>query len=260
MLSAHHLTKTYGLHTVLQDITFSISSGERLGLIGPNGCGKTTLLRLLTGEEKPDSGTVARTPPSLRVGYLAQGFDLDPSLTLAEACAPASAQDPEADLVKLTVALAAHPTDKNLQVEYDEALARLSTFDVRPEEVLAPLGLSGISPETPLGTLSGGQKTRLMLARLLLSDPHLLLLDEPTNHLDIAMLEWLEAWLRRFHGAALIVSHDRTFLDNTVSSILELDPVSHNTMGTTVPTSPRKRLNANARCRPISTSRPRSAA
>ena len=95
MLSAHHLTKAYGLHTVLQDITFSISTGDRLGLIGPNGCGKTTLLRILTGQEMPDSGTVAHTQPGLRIGYLPQGFDLDPSLTLAEACAPAPARDPE---------------------------------------------------------------------------------------------------------------------------------------------------------------------
>ncbi len=235
MLSAHHITKSYGLQTVLQDITFSVSTGERLGLIGPNGCGKTTLLRILIGQEQPDSGTVTHTCPDpstgsrqrLRIGYLAQGFELDPSLTLAEACAPAPRSDLEPDLVKLATALAAHPTDKNLQVEYDEALARLSTCDVRPEEVLAPLGLADISPDHRVGQLSGGQKTRLMLARLMLSDPHLLLLDEPTNHLDIAMLEWLEGWLRRFRGAALIVSHDRTFLDNTVSTILELDPLTH---------------------------------
>ena len=235
MLSAHHITKTYGIQTVLQDVTFSVSAGDRLGLIGPNGCGKTTLLRILTGQEQPDSGTVAHTRPDLRIGYLSQGFDLDPSLTLAEAYAPNPERDlstspgksPELFLIELAAALAAHPSDKNLQAEYDEVLARLSTFDVRPEQILIPLGLADISPDHRVGQLSGGQKTRLMLARLLLSDPHLLLLDEPTNHLDIGMLEWLESWLARFHGAALIVSHDRTFLDNTVSRILELDAETH---------------------------------
>ena len=227
MLSAHHLTKTYGIHTVLQDITFSVSAGERVGLIGPNGCGKTTLLRILTRQEQPDSGTVARTRPDLRIGYLAQGFDLDPALTIAEACVPVSAPDPELDLVTLASALAENPSDTALQTRYDEAIARLSTFNFRPEDVLIPLGLADLSPEHRVGELSGGQKTRLMLARLLLSEPNLILLDEPTNHLDIGMLEWLEGWLADFPGAALIVSHDRAFLDNTVSRILDLDAETH---------------------------------
>ncbi len=227
MLSAHHLSKSYGIHTVLQDITFNISAGERLGLIGPNGCGKTTLLRILAGLDRPDSGSVARTRRDLRIGYLSQGFDLDPSLTLAEACSPVPVQDLETTLVRLASKLAENPADHQLQTQYDEALERLSASSPSPEEILAPLGLASLSPDHRLGELSGGQKTRLMLARLLLQSPHLLLLDEPTNHLDIAMLEWLEAWLRRFHGAALIVSHDRAFLDNTVSSILEIDPATH---------------------------------
>jgi ATP-binding cassette subfamily F protein 3 len=227
MLSAHHLTKTYGIQTVLQNITFSISAEERLGLIGPNGCGKTTLLRILTDQETPDSGTVAHTLPDLRIGYLAQGFTLDPSLTLAEACAPAPSRDLEPAIVKLAAALAANPSDKTIQTEYDEALLTLERASVQPVNVLTSLGLADISPEKRVGELSGGQKTRLMLARLLLSEPNLLLLDEPTNHLDIGMLEWLEDWLAAFPGAALIVSHDRAFLDNTVSRILDLDANSH---------------------------------
>ncbi len=227
MLSAHRLTKSYGLHTVLQDITFSISANDRLGLIGPNGCGKTTLMRILTGQEQPDSGTVAHTRSNLRIGYLPQGFDLDPTLTLTEACVPAPARDPESALVELSAALAENPSDKNLQSQYDDALDQLSAFDLQPESVLAPLGLADLAPDHRVGELSGGQKTRLLLARLLLQSPHLLLLDEPTNHLDIAMLEWLEDWLVRFAGAILIISHDRAFLDNTVSSILELDPSTH---------------------------------
>ena len=228
MLSAHQISKTYGIHTVLQDITFSINPGDRLGLIGPNGCGKSTLLRILTGQEQPDSGTLARTSPGVRIGYLPQGFELDPAVTIAEACTPAQAHASESDFIALAAALSANPTDKNLQQAYDEALQSMESAGRQPPvNVLAPLGLAGIAPETQVGNLSGGQKTRLMLARLLLSDPNLLLLDEPTNHLDIGMLEWLEDWLGGFPGAALIVSHDRSFLDNTVSRTLDLDPETH---------------------------------
>ncbi len=227
MLSAHHITKTYGIHTVLQDITFSISAGERLGLIGPNGCGKSTLLRILAGLENPDSGRMAHTRPGVHIGYLAQGMDIDPALTVAEACALASEQASESDLVKLASSLTANPSDKKLQLAYDQALRTMERAGTQPVNVLVSMGLAGVPPETRVGSLSGGQKTRLMLARLMLAEPNLLLLDEPANHLNIDMLEWLEDWLNRFRGAVLIVSHDRAFLDNTVSAILELDPSTH---------------------------------
>ena len=227
MLSAHQITKTYGIRTVLQDITFSLNPGDRLGLIGPNGCGKSTLLRILTGQEQPDSGTVAPTRPSLRIGYLPQGCELDPALTIAKACTLERRGTSEAEFVTLAAALAADPTDRKLQQAYDEALQALESPAPSPASLLAPFGLADLPPEKHVGELSGGQKTRLMLARLLLSEPNLLLLDEPTNHLDIGMLEWLEVWLSKFPGAALIVSHDRAFLDNTVSRILDLDPETH---------------------------------
>jgi ATP-binding cassette subfamily F protein 3 len=235
MLTAHHLTKAYNIQPILEDVSFSLHPGDRVGLIGPNGCGKSTLLRILAGREQPDSGTVAQTRPDLRLGYLPQGFELDPDLSLAEACAAAPERgamskrgaDLESALVELAAALAVHPSDKELQRLYDEALQAIAPTGVRPADVLVPLGLAGIVPETKVGALSGGQKTRLMLARLLLSEPNLLLLDEPSNHLDIGMLEWLEDWLRHFHGAALIVSHDRAFLDNTVNRILDLDGEKH---------------------------------
>ena len=229
MLTAHHIHKTYGIQPILEDISFSISSNERVGLIGPNGCGKTTLMRILAGLEQPDSGTVASTRPNLRIGYLSQGMDFDPEATLQStlSLSPVSQTDLDFEIASLASALSTNPNDSTLQAKYDSTLQQLSTFNLRPSNILAPLGLADLPLETPVSHLSGGQKTRLMLARVLLEEPHLLLLDEPTNHLDIEMLEWLEDWLNRFQGAALIVSHDRTFLDNTVSSILELDPFTH---------------------------------
>ena len=228
MLTAHHISKTYGIQPILQDISFSISTGERIGLVGPNGCGKTTLMRILVGLEKPDEGTVTHTRPGLRIGYLAQGMDFDPEQTLRAALelATVSGGDLEAEVAALAASLAKDPEDPQLQQRYDEVVTQLATSNVQPESILGPLGLGNFDLDTPVAHLSGGQKTRLMLARILLEEPHLLLLDEPTNHLDITMLEWLEGWLNRFNGAVLIVSHDRAFLDNTVTSILELDPAT----------------------------------
>ncbi len=237
MLSIHNLNKNYGIQPILQNINFNISAGERLGLIGANGSGKTTLMKILAGLELPDSGNVVSTRinPStgsgqrLRVGYLAQGAEFPPEETLRTALTPASTtqSDPAAEIESLALALTQEPNNESLHQQYDEALSRLSIFIIQPETILSPLGLVDLPLDTPIVHLSGGQKTRLMLARVLLEDPHLLLLDEPTNHLDIEMLEWLEDWLNHFRGAALIVSHDRAFLDNTVNSILELDSATH---------------------------------
>ena len=226
MLTAHHLHKTYGIQTILKDISFSINADERIGLVGPNGCGKTTLMRILMGEEKPDQGTVVHTRPKLRIGYLAQGMNFDPDQTLRAALATTTVSQTqlETDIESLSIALTNDPNNASIQQQYDDVLTQLLTFNFQPEPILGPLGLGGFDLDTPISHLSGGQKTRLMLARILLEEPHLLLLDEPTNHLDIHMLEWLESWLKHFNGAALIVSHDRAFLDNSVTSIYELDP------------------------------------
>jgi ATP-binding cassette subfamily F protein 3 len=226
MLTAHHIHKTYGNQPILQDISFSISNNERVGLIGHNGCGKTTLMRILAGLEQPDSGTVVSTRLNLRIGYLAQGMHFDPDQTIQAALSlnPVSPTELESELVSLASALATNSNDSHIQTKYDTTLHQLSITNNQLPTILAPLGLADIPLDTPIKHLSGGQKTRLMLARVLLEEPHLLLLDEPTNHLDIEMLEWLEQWLNRFQGVALIVSHDRAFLDNTVTSILELDP------------------------------------
>ena len=229
MLTLHHIHKSYGIQPILQDISVSISNSERIGLIGPNGCGKTTLMRIIAGIEQPDSGTVASTRPNLRVGYLAQGMDFDEEQTIQTTLqfAPVSQAELEAEVETLAIALASNPDDLHIHTRYDSALTSLSTFHSPLSTVLSPLGLAELPLDTPVKHLSGGQKTRLMLARVLLDDPQLLLLDEPTNHLDIEMLEWLEDWLNRFQGAALIVSHDRAFLDNTVTSIFEMDPSTY---------------------------------
>ncbi|HNM35507.1 MAG TPA: ABC-F family ATP-binding cassette domain-containing protein [Anaerolineales bacterium] len=229
MLSIHNLNKHFGIQPVLKNINFNISEGERIGLIGANGSGKTTLMRILAGFEHPDSGDVASTRPNLRLGYLAQGMDFSPEQTLHSALGldSDSQTDPALEVESLALALAQNPNDAALQAQYDLALHKLSGESIQPSAVLEPLGLSHFPADTPIAHLSGGQKTRLMLAKVLLDDPQLLLLDEPTNHLDIDMLEWLEDWLNGFKGAALIVSHDRTFLDNAVTKVLELDSSTH---------------------------------
>ena len=225
MLTAHHLHKTYGIQPILQDISFSISNDERVGLIGPNGCGKTTLMRILAGHRTAGFWDCRFDAPNLRIGYLAQGMDFEPEQTLQSTLSlhPVSQEELEAEIASLASALSANPNDSQIQAKYDSTLHQLSISNHQLPAILAPLGLADILLDTPISHLSGGQKTRLMLARVLLEEPHLLLLDEPTNHLDIEMLEWLEELATRFNGAALIVSHDRAFLDNTVTSILELE-------------------------------------
>jgi len=227
MLTAHQLTKSYGLTPILKNISFSVNNGDRIGLIGPNGCGKSTLLRILAGQESSASGHIALNPPTLQIGYLSQGFDPDPALTIAELLHMAVG-DPatlEAELTDVAIKLADAPDDDTLQHAYDDILNRLSQSSMSDAQaLLATFGLQNIADDQLIGTLSGGQKTRLSLVLLMLNRPQLLLLDEPTNHLDIDMLEWLEGWLSRFSGGVLVVSHDRTFLDRTVNQILDLNP------------------------------------
>ncbi|MGE5072097.1 MAG: ribosomal protection-like ABC-F family protein [Anaerolineae bacterium] len=229
MLTVHHISKDYGIEPVLRNISFNIGSDDRIGLVGPNGSGKTTLMRLLAGQETPDEGSVLPTKPNVRIGYLAQGADFPVEATIG-AFIGSNVGDPQAAddrIAELASGLAEHPDEPELQAAYDQALEQLAAHGRGSAGVLASLGLADVPSETPLAQLSGGQKTRLMLARVLLQEPDLLLLDEPTNHLDIEMLEWVEAWLAQFPGAALIVSHDRAFLDHTVRTILDLDPNTH---------------------------------
>lgn len=226
MLTVHQLAKSFALKSLFTDVTFTINPGDRVGLVGPNGCGKTTLLRIINEELAADSGHVSMGH-SMRSGYLTQGFDIDASLTVGEIIGSASGDISvlESELTSLAEALSENPNDVALQGKYDDLLRRISSpATSMAAKILAGLGLDKVPPETPVSILSGGQQTRLNLAIVLLGDPQLLLLDEPTNHLDIEMLEWLESWLADFPGGALIVSHDRTFLDHTVTRILSIDP------------------------------------
>jgi ATPase subunit of ABC transporter with duplicated ATPase domains len=232
MLTAHHLSKTYGITPVLDDVSFNVNARERIGLVGPNGCGKTTLLRILAGLELPDSGTYQFNPPSLRIGYLPQGGNLPANLSLGEYI-----QQMQGNVLVLTSRLetvasklTADPGSASLQQEYDQVLLDLadsSSAAARTPALLTSFGLDALPASLSLAALSGGQKTRLNLAGLLLQDPRLLLLDEPTNHLDPAMLEWLEDWLLNSRCGVLIVSHDRTFLDKVAHTTFEIDPRTH---------------------------------
>ncbi|MBN2306250.1 MAG: ABC-F family ATP-binding cassette domain-containing protein, partial [Anaerolineae bacterium] len=243
MLTISNLNKRFpgAGEPVFTNVSFTINAGERVGLIGPNGSGKTTLLRVILGQLPADGGSVLWTPPDLRTGYLAQGLDAPDDTPLRDVLFPQAAalRDAEAEVERLAGQIArdlpiareiAHANGNTdaILTAYGAALDRLEYLSGQvdsgeSERVLAGLDLDGFAPDTPVGTLSGGQKTRLGLAALLVSDPQLLILDEPTNHLDVSALEWLEDWLRAFSGGALIVSHDRTFLDETVTRIVALD-------------------------------------
>jgi ATP-binding cassette subfamily F protein 3 len=229
MLTAHHLSKSFDILTLFENVSFSLNPGECKALVGPNGCGKTTLLRILAGLEQPTSGHVS-CDGSLRIGYLPQGFEPNPALTIGEILATHAGEVHTIDiqLTKTAEALANRPDDNLLQHQYDDLLHRIQSNEIsRNSRIMKGMGLDSIDPSLPVGKLSGGQQTRLSLALVLLDDPQLLLLDEPTNQLDISMLEWLESWLTGSPWAALIVSHDRTFLDHTVNHILEMDPLKH---------------------------------
>ena len=236
MLQVNNLSKAYGDDVILENVSFVVNPGERVGLVGPNGCGKTTLLRIVVGQEQPDGGSVRFSPTGVTVGYLAQALEFEPGATVGDVMRQAveglHEAERQVEVLAQRIAVALGDELPPLMEEYGDTLARLEAaggygLSQDINAVLAGLGLDTVGQATPVSILSGGQKTRLGLARLLQTRPRLLLLDEPTNHLDIEALEWLEGFLAGYDGAVLVVSHDRTLLDRTVHTILELNPLSH---------------------------------
>jgi ATP-binding cassette subfamily F protein 3 len=217
-----------GTFVILDSVSGAIARGERVGLVGPNGAGKTTLLRILAGQDEPDAGK-AHTAHGVRVGMLGQesnrdqSFASQPSVLRAVRSGATEAERLEAQLQELEAKGAeavASPEYARLRDRFDHLDGY--HLDQRVEETLSGLGVPKEDWTRPPTRLSGGEQTRVALARLLVDDPDLLLLDEPTNHLDLAALEWLEAYLGRREGAVLVASHDRAFLDAVVTRIWEL--------------------------------------
>ena len=222
-----NVRKDFGPHVVLTDVSFKVQSGEKIGVIGPNGTGKTSILRLLTGEEPPSGGVIVRAP-GLRLGYVPQHVDYDGDTTVLD-CVLEEHAALERQLREATERLAsagqADVADATAAYESArEAFDRIGG-DRLPQKaagMLDSLGLPGRGGDL-VGTLSGGEKNVLSLVRALLSEPELLLLDEPANHLDFEGLAWLEGFLQSYRGAVLIVSHNRYLLDKVAGGILHLD-------------------------------------
>ena len=237
MLKVSALSKRFPDGPVLERVSFVLNAGEKVGLVGPNGSGKSTLLKLIAGELAPDGGSIA-TAPGDRVGYLEQYPARDLERTVGEALTAihpdlvAAGEAMEAQSAILASPEATPEEQEAALAAYGAAAERFEQLggyelDHRAEIVRGGLGLDDLDPSRTVGSLSGGQKTRLALARLLLSEPTILLLDEPTNYLDLPALLWLERFVAESRCAAIIVSHDRRFLDRTVSAILELDGETH---------------------------------
>lgn len=230
LVTAKGLAKAYGAQDIFQEVTLSIERGDRIALIGRNGEGKTTLLKILAGLEQPTAGTVQRAR-HLTIGYLPQHATLDSGLTLWEAMrevfAPLLAQQEE--LRRLEAEMAAqNAPDQALLDRYGALLEDFEeaggyAFEARIRQVLTGLGLGPEKWNEPLRHLSGGEQTRALLARLLLQGPDLLLLDEPTNHLDLQATEWLEGFLATWPGTLVLVAHDRYLLDRLATRVWELE-------------------------------------
>ncbi len=228
-ISVSNLAKEFEVgKKILDGLTFQIDSGERVGLLGPNGCGKTTLLRILTGEVTPDEGEVA-IAPGRRVGLISQipvypeGYTVEDVLDTAFT----PLRELEEELEQLSGRMAEGESDSALLARYDKLSAAFQSGggyerDTNKNKVCSGLSISPKMRAQTFDRLSGGEKTRVNLGRLILEDTDILLLDEPTNHLDLRATEWLEGYLEKFRGTVLAVSHDRYFLDKVVQRVVEI--------------------------------------
>jgi ATP-binding cassette, subfamily F, member 3 len=232
VLSATNLSKVYGTDVILKDVSFHVNEGDRIGIIGANGAGKTTLLKLLSGELTSDSGGIF-VSQNTTIGVLKQKDDFDPGRTiLQEAEAIFSHMDRmDKDMLELSARIPTMehgPAQTALVHQYDQlhqTFERQGGYSYKSEVkgMLAGMAFGETDWSKSISALSGGEKTRLALACLLLKKPDLLLLDEPTNHLDIGTLKWLEQYLKSYKGTILLISHDRYFLDQTINRIAEIE-------------------------------------
>ncbi|WP_328429999.1 ribosomal protection-like ABC-F family protein [Streptomyces sp. NBC_00443] len=230
-LSVNGVTKSYGTRTVLDQVTFTVRPGEKAAVVGENGSGKSTLLRLLAGSEGPDAGEVTVSFPG-GVGHLTQTLDLDADCTVQDAVdlALAELRDMERRLREAEGSLGEASPDE--LATYGELLTAYQErggyeADARVDAAMHGVGVAGITRDRVLGSLSGGEQSRLALACVLAAAPELLLLDEPTNHLDATGVHWLEEHLRAHRGTVVAVTHDRGFLERIATTILEVDRDAH---------------------------------
>lgn len=234
LLSMEHISKSFSGKPILRDISFTVEEGMRYGLIGVNGAGKSTLLNILIGEMEQDTGEISKSG-NLTVGYLKQNSGLNRSSTIIEEMRRVfadvlAAQQQMRRLEDEMATITDHTKAeyREISAEYAKKQAYVDSrdgymIDVKIKTVLNGMGFMDKDLETRIQTLSGGEKTRLAIARLLLEEPNLLILDEPTNHLDFKTLRWLEGYLLSYRGSVLVVSHDRYFLDKLATQMLELE-------------------------------------
>lgn len=231
LLTIRDLSRQFDVDPVFRDVTFDVRAGEKIGLVGPNGTGKTTLLKILAGQDEPDTGQIERHSGST-ISLLEQDAQFAEGQTLLQEAKSGLAHlyGLQSEAIELAEQMANVEDDKELarlQKRYDDLQHELEKHDAyhidhRVDEVLNGLGFTEEEYDRPLSSFSGGQQNRVLLARLLLRAPDVMLLDEPTNHLDIAATEWLESWLSRLEQAVILVSHDRYFLDRVTTRILEM--------------------------------------
>lgn len=230
LISVQELQKSFGVHEVLRSVTFSLQKGEKMGLVGVNGCGKTTLMRMIAGEMQPDGGSIHRNK-DLRVGYLAQLDDIPLTDTvwgaLLKVFEPIRVMERRMAEIEKLLESADPETALRLSSEYQRLTESYNAQQgyAYEGEILRVLNGLGLKPEMhqrQVSTLSGGERTRLSLAKLLLQKPDIILMDEPTNHLDLEAIEWLQDYLTDYKGSLLLISHDRYFLDHVCTTMGEL--------------------------------------